>query len=151
MIDQQLTVERGYELQNEIIERSHVFTNLLNFFNYKPAETVNDFNVDEFERVCYDLNIHRLYGFGGCNLDLWVDFFKRNCKALFQFINTLPEDDIEQFEILFDGCFEGLSAKDVIGCLAERNNQLIADFAEFTVMFVLEHIADVLDEVTPEP
>ena len=138
------------QLERTIVDRGQIFVNLLEFFNYKVAQTFDDFDRDQFERVCYDLNMHRLYGYGGCNTEQWIQFHKDNMRDVCQYLLTLPQDELEAFEQMIDDAFDDVTLPELLATIVGDDQCLLVDFLELLTMFILDQIGDVLDQVVPE-
>lgn len=138
------------QLECTIVDRGQIFVNLLEFFNYQTSQTFDQFDRDQFERACYDLNMHRLYGFGGCNIDSWLQFYKDNMHDVCQYLLTLPQDELEAFEQMIDDAFEDVSLSQLLTMIVGDDKCLLVDFLELLTMFILDQIGDVLDQIVPE-
>lgn len=138
------------ELESTIVNRGQIFVKLLDFFNYQPAQTFDDFDRNNFERVCYDLNMHRLYGFGGCNIDPWLQFYKDNMREVCQYLLTLPQDELDAFEQMIDDAFEDVGVSELLKVIVNEEETLLVDFIELLTMFTLDQIGDIFDQIVPE-
>lgn len=138
------------ELENTIVSRGQIFVKLLDFFNYQAAQTFDDFDRNNFERVCYDLNMHRLYGFGGCNIDPWLQFYKDNMREVCQYLLTLPQDELDAFEQMIDDAFEDVGVSELLKVIVNEEETLLVDFIELLTMFILDQIGDIFDQIVPE-
>lgn len=58
--------------------------------------------------------MHRLYGFGGCNIDPWLQFYKDNMRDVCQYLLTLPQDELDAFEQMIDEAFDNISVTELL-------------------------------------
>lgn len=138
------------QLERTIVDRGQIFVNLLEFFNYKVAQTFDDFDRDQFERVCYDLNMHRSHGYGGCNTEQWIQFYKDNMHDVCRYLLTLPQDELEAFEQMIDDAFDDVTLPELLVTIVGEDQCLLVDFLELLTMFILDQIGDIIDQVVPE-